>query len=70
MSKRPQEEKFTPEETQKRFEAALHGAQIAGHKPREGVPQPNKNKAAAKMAAKKKAATTPKSRRRRVSAKP
>jgi len=28
-----EDDQFTPEETQRRFDAALRGARIAGHKP-------------------------------------
>jgi hypothetical protein len=31
------DEKFSAEESQKRFEAALKGARIAGHKPMESL---------------------------------
>lgn len=31
---------FTPEETQKRFEAALRGARIAGHKSKDEIASP------------------------------
>ena len=46
-------ERFDPEEARKRFEAALKGARIAGHKPMESLTQKKpkakkKNKAAKK----------------------
>jgi hypothetical protein len=37
-----QDEKFNPEETQKRFEAALRGARIAGPKPKSVTPKRKK----------------------------
>lgn len=33
------DEKFSERESQKRFEAALRGARIAGHKPMKEVPK-------------------------------
>jgi hypothetical protein len=33
--------KFSPEEAHKRFEAALKGARIAGHKPMESLTKKN-----------------------------
>lgn len=33
MAPKKEGTQFTPEETQRRFEAALRGARIAGHKP-------------------------------------
>jgi hypothetical protein len=35
------DEKFSAEESQKRFEAALKGARIAGHKPMESLIRKN-----------------------------
>jgi hypothetical protein len=35
---------FTPEEARKRFEAALRGARIAGHKPKDSM-TPKRKKA-------------------------
>lgn len=40
MAKEPKDEKFSEAETQKRFEAALRGARIAGAKHKSA---PNKN---------------------------
>jgi hypothetical protein len=44
-------EKFTPEEARRRFEAALRGARIAGHKPMKSM-TPKRTKA--QLAKKKK----------------
>jgi len=33
------DEKYSDEESQQRFEAALRGARVAGHKPRESLTQ-------------------------------
>lgn len=57
MAEKPKDEKFSAEETQKRFEAALRGARVAGHKPQTVSPSPKKN------APVKKKTTAPKNRR-------
>jgi hypothetical protein len=41
MAKKP-DDQFTPEETQKRFEAALRGARITGHKSKAEIPAKRK----------------------------
>jgi hypothetical protein len=51
MAKKP-DDQFTPEESQKRFEAALKGARVAGPKPKSDVPA--KRPGARKVASRKK----------------
>lgn len=43
------EDQYNKDEAQRRFEAALKGARVAGHKPMSEIsPQPEKKKAATK----------------------
>jgi hypothetical protein len=56
MAKKSDDE-FTPEQTQKRFEAALRGARVTGHKPMSDVAPKRKTKSASK---KKRAPTSSK----------
>jgi hypothetical protein len=47
LAKDDKNERFSPEETKKRFEAALRGARITGHKAKESIPKsrtPSKDK--------------------------
>lgn len=51
-------DQFSPEETRKRFEAALRGARVTGHKSmsdvRDGMPKRNRKKSTKRSAAKRK----------------
>jgi hypothetical protein len=50
MATKSDDEKFSSEESQRRFKAALLGARVAGHKPMESL---TKKKTRAKKALKK-----------------
>jgi hypothetical protein len=52
MTSRKPSEKLSEDETQMRFEAALRGARIAGHKPKS-APKRNLGKVAKRTKAKK-----------------
>ena len=52
-SKIKDDDQFSPDETQQRFDAALRGARITGHKPMKDIPA--KRKASRKKPRKKRA---------------
>jgi hypothetical protein len=54
MDSKSDNDKFGPDESRKRFEAALKGARLAGHKPMESL---TKKKSKVKKAKKKKKAS-------------
>jgi hypothetical protein len=41
MNRKSTDTEFSPKETQQRFEAALRGARLVGHKPMKDIPKRN-----------------------------